>query len=124
VAVYNGNDNVLTSTSGTLFLTVNQDTPTVALVTSTTSSNTPVTFTATITATAPGSGTPTGTVSFYVDGIFEGTSNVNTSRKASVTIPGGLSVGYHTIMAVYSGDTDFATNSETRIIDFVVGRGT
>jgi autotransporter-associated beta strand protein len=122
-AVYNGNANVQTSTSQTVSLTVNPNTPTMTLVSSTTSSNTSVTFTTTVKATAPGTGTPTGTVSFLVDGVLDGTSNL-TAGKAALTLPAGLPVGRHTIEAEYSGDTDFAQASKTIIVDFVVGRGT
>jgi hypothetical protein len=122
-AVYNGNNNVATSSSGTINLNVNQDKPLVGFIASTTTSNTTVTFTASVVATAPGSGTPTGTVTFTIDGQFEATVGL-TNGKCSLTIPGGLPTGDHTIEVLYNGDTDFAMNEKIATIDFVKGRGT
>jgi hypothetical protein len=79
----------------------------------------PVTFTATVTPPllAPAL-TPTGTVTFY-----DGTSTLGTAPLSTSTgsfLPSGvstfspttpLSVGTHTITAVYSGDSNFASNT-------------
>jgi hypothetical protein len=65
-------------------------------------------FQATLTLTSPtnGGATPTGTVTFSVDGDFA--ANVTLSAGvASLTGPGTLSPGVHTISAAYSGDNNY-----------------
>ena len=65
-------------------------------------------FKETLTLTSPTNGgvTPTGTVTFSVDGGF--TANVTLSAGvASLTGPGSLSPGVHTISAAYSGDNNY-----------------
>ena len=72
--------------------------------------------TATVTADAPGSGTPTGTVNFY-DGdsllatvtLVDGVTSYSTSA---------LSIGEHTIRAVYGGDANF--NGSEACLDYTV----
>src|SRR5207237_61769 len=65
-AKYGGDTDDLTSSSGVLTQTINQDVTTTTISASTTSPSfgQAVTFTAKTTANAPGSGTPTGSVSF------------------------------------------------------------
>ena len=71
----------------------------------------PLSFTATISPTAPGSGKPSGSVSFYDNGsVLLGTAPVS-SNTATLQVPNGLSVGSHSITAVYSGDTNFLTSA-------------
>ena len=70
----------------------------------------PVTFTATVTATAPGSGVPTGTVTFKNGGSTLGTGTLNGSGIATFTTS-TLSVGSHSITAVYGGSTSFNTST-------------
>jgi hypothetical protein len=65
----------------------------------------PVTFTASVTASVNGSGTPTGTVSFFDSATLLGTASVE-SGEATITLP-GLSLGTHSIIAAYSGDSRF-----------------
>jgi hypothetical protein len=122
VATYQGNANVAGS-SQTLTQTVIEDSSKVSLAPSTTQSNTPLTLTATVAAVAPGTGTPTGTINFYIDGAFKGMVTM-VNGKASLTLSSGLSTGNHTIEAIYSGDDDFVTSSQTITIDFTVSRGT
>jgi uncharacterized repeat protein (TIGR01451 family) len=70
-----------------------------------------VTFTATVTSAAPL--TPTGAVQFKIDGSDVGTPvTLNASGIATLTIA-GLAPGSHTVVAVYSGDADFAAGSGT-----------
>lgn len=66
---------------------------------------TSVTFTATVTAA---SGTPTGTVNFTSAGLNVGGA-ILTNGQASITIS-GLPLGATSIMASYSGDTQFASS--------------
>jgi len=57
-------------------------------------------------------GAATGTVAFYVDGLAAGTATVS-SNAASVNLK--LTVGPHSIKAVYGGDTNYAPSSTTQI---------
>jgi autotransporter-associated beta strand protein len=69
----------------------------------------PVSFSATVSPVTPGSGTPTGSVTF-LDGATS-LGNVELSGgTASVNLT-GLSVGSHSIRAIYSGDNDFGSAS-------------
>ena len=113
-AVYSGDANFTTSTSGTLAHSVNQAATSTAVARSAGSNPSTagqsVTFTATVSVTAPGSGTPSGSVQFK-----DGAANLG----APVTLAGGqaslatttLSVGAHSITAVYSGDVNFTTST-------------
>lgn len=67
-----------------------------------------VTFTATV-APVLGTGTPTGTVTFKDGGTQIGTGTLNTSGSATFSTT-GFAVGSHSIMAVYSGDSSFASS--------------
>jgi hypothetical protein len=77
-----------------------------------------VTFTATVHA-ASGTATPTGTVAFKDGGTSLGTPvTLNGSGVASFTTS-TLSSGSHTITAVYSGDSNFATSTSAPLIQQV-----
>ena len=65
-----------------------------------------VTFTATVAVTAPGAGTRTGTVQFK-DGASNLGSPVTVAGNQASFSTSALSVGGHSITAVYSGDTNF-----------------
>ena len=65
-----------------------------------------VTFTATVKATALGPGTPTDTVTFKDSGKVLSTKALDGSGKATFTT-NSLSVGTHSINAVYGGDSNF-----------------
>jgi hypothetical protein len=69
-----------------------------------------VTLTATVTSSA---GTPTGTIQFKVDGTNLGSPvALEASGSASISTT-TLSLGMHTITAVYGGDTNFNTSTGT-----------
>jgi hypothetical protein len=70
----------------------------------------PVTFTATITPSVSGLGTPTGTVQFVVDGSNFGAPVSLTGGTAAISTS-ALSVGPHTIQAVYGGDSNFLAST-------------
>ncbi|MDR3736883.1 MAG: Ig-like domain repeat protein, partial [Acidobacteriaceae bacterium] len=53
---------------------------------------------------------PTGTITFYIDGIANAPVTLNGAATASQNI-NGLSVGSHTAVVVYSGDDFYASNS-------------
>jgi hypothetical protein len=67
-----------------------------------------VTFTASVHST--GSGTPTGTVQFQVDGVNVGGPVTLTNGSAKLTTA-ALTVGPHTVTAVYGGDSNFLGSS-------------
>jgi hypothetical protein len=77
------------------------------------------TFTAYVTVPPPGSGTPTGTVRFYCDGALLGTANVSGGNASFATA--GLTAGSHTILAVYSGDSNFGGSSAS--LNLTVNQG-
>ncbi len=109
-AVYSGdsNYNASTSTAGTVKVTASTKTATTSALTAT---NTPLSYgtSTTIVDTinySTGTNTPSGTVTFYVDGVAYGTAVTIVSKIASVTIP-TLAGGSHQITAAYAGDTNF-----------------
>src|SRR5204862_423890 len=61
-----------------------------------------VTFTATVSSTG---GTPTGTVQFKIDGSDFGTPVTLSAGSATSGSTSSLTVGTHTVTAVYSGAT-------------------
>lgn len=72
--------------------------------------NQPVTFTAIVSVILPGNGTPTGVVVFKDGTNTLDTSTINSSGIATFTT-NTLSVGTHSITAVYNGDTNFNGNT-------------
>jgi len=82
----------------------------VASGTNPSTANQSVQFTATVTS---GCGTPTGTVQFSVDGTKYGSPVTLTSGAASIS--DALASGSHTIVAVYSGATNFATSTSSTL---------
>ena len=117
IAEYNGDANFNAST-GTLMQTVSTVGTTVTM-----SSSTPtldygqaISFTASVTPTVSDAGTPTGTVMFLDGNTALGMSSlqvVNGQYQATFTPATSLSVGTHSITAVYEGDSTFggATSS-------------
>ena len=76
-----------------------------------------VTFTAMVTPTS-GSG-PTGTVQFEIDGSNVGTPAAVSGGTATYSTS-TLSVGSHSVVAVYSGNTNFAGSTSPTIVETVV----
>jgi len=112
LAVYGGSADYHSSTSSVLTQTVDK-TATATTVVSTLNPSTSgkaVTFTATVSSTV---GVPVGTVSFR-----DGTTQIGTATlaggKAEFTTS-TLATGTHSIQAVYSGATDFATSKSTTL---------
>ena len=117
-AVYNGDGNYATSTGNlTGGQTVNPALK--STVISVSSSKNPsdykqsVTFTATINTISSAAGTPSGTVQFKVDGANFGSAVPVSKGIATSAAISTLSVGTHTVTAIYSGDTNFATSTGT-----------
>ncbi len=112
-AVYSG-DSTYPTNSTTLTQTVTQATATVNLSSSSNPSQAgqSVTFTATVSGN---SSTPTGSVSFYDGSTLLGTVALSSMMGAARATfnTSALSVGTHTIQAVYSGDSTYPTSSAT-----------
>ncbi|HLJ94538.1 MAG TPA: Ig-like domain repeat protein, partial [Gemmataceae bacterium] len=71
-----------------------------------------VTFTATISVVPPSQGTPTGTVTFLDGSTTLGSGPVGSNGRATFSAT-ALTLGAHTITAVYSGDAVFAGSTST-----------
>jgi len=67
-----------------------------------------VTFTATVTPN-----TATETVQFQIDGLYFGTPVTLSGGSATSGATSSLSVGNHTVTAVYSGDSNYSTSTGT-----------
>ncbi|MFD1310940.1 Ig-like domain-containing protein [Streptomyces kaempferi] len=102
-ATYNGSSNYNTSTSSTISQTVTKANTSTALSSAPNPSlsGQPVTLTATVTPVAPGGGTPTGAVSFFDGATLLGTGGLSAGVATFTTST--LSVGSHSLTAVYSG---------------------
>ncbi len=105
-AVYSGSSTVAGS-SAALSQTVKKAATKTTLVSSLNpaKSGKAVTFTATVT---PGA---TGTVTFKNGGATLGTATINTSTHKAAITKSTLSVGTHSITAVYSGNANYATST-------------
>jgi len=104
-AVYAGDSNFKTST-GTLNVTVGQDTVSAAVTLATPGTITnlmPIELDAQITLTN-GSGTPTGTVTFKDGSTVLGTASISNTGTASLST--ALLTGSHNVTVSYSGDVD------------------
>lgn len=120
-AVYNGDVNFATSTSTILTQVVNQGITTTAVTSSANPSifGNSITLTATLTVTA-GIGTPTGNVTFKDGATTIGTGTVAAGVATFSTSI--LSVGSHSITAVYNGDINFSA-STSPLLTQVVNQG-
>ena len=117
--------NVSCSGNGEVGLLIN--TSTVPTSTALSSSNNPSAFGQTVTYTALvtkhfGSGTPTGTVRFFDNATSTnlGSSSLNGSGIATVQ-NSTLGPSTHSIVATYSGDTNFASSASPALIQVVLG---
>ena len=110
-AVYSGDGNIAGSTSAVLAQTVSAGPSTVAVVSSLNPAllGQPVTFTATV-SVGLGAGTPTGTVTFKDGTTVLGTGTLNAGGWTTLSLS-SLTVGSHSITAVYGGDTSFGGSS-------------
>jgi hypothetical protein len=104
----NATDYLQTVQNGMLTITKAPAITTLSLSTTSTVFALPVTFTANVASTT--SGTPTGTVTFFDNGNPVNTATLSSSDVATFSTT-ALSVGVHTITAIYSGDANF--NSST-----------
>jgi hypothetical protein len=104
---YAGDANFNGNTSNQVNQVVNKAATTTTLVSSVNPSSfgQSVTFTATVTASAPGAGTPTGTVTFTDGATTLGTGTLAGGVATFATA--NLSVGTHSIVGTYGGDSSF-----------------
>jgi sugar lactone lactonase YvrE len=98
---------VLTRTNGTLTVVRAPTVMAVALSSSNVNPNQTVTLTATVTS-AVSSGTPTGTVTFYDNGVALRSAALANGGASSTAI---FASGSHSITASYSGDTNFLAST-------------
>ena len=113
-ATYGGDTNFSGSNSSSVGVTVAQSSTTTTLsVPSSAIVGQSVTFSATVAAVAPGAGSATGTVQFYVDSVAFG-SAVALSNGVATSPATTLALGGHAIVAVYSGDVNFAGSTSAQ----------
>jgi hypothetical protein len=79
-----------------------------------------VLFTATVAPVAPATGTPTGTVTFKDGTTTMGTGTLAGGQATYATST--LSVGHHSITALYGGEPNFTGSTSTPALDQVVNR--
>jgi hypothetical protein len=108
-ASYSGDGNFTTSMATAPTQTVSKAATNAVVVSS---ANAPVfgqsiVYTASVQAVAPSGGSPTGTVQFVIDGTNLGSPVTLTGGTASSGTLSTLTVGNHTIQAIYSGDSSF-----------------
>jgi sugar lactone lactonase YvrE len=118
VAIYSGNTNYATSTSSVLAESV-QSTATTTTLTSTaatTLAGEPASFTA---AVSSGTGIPTGSVGFYDGGVSIGQALLNAQGVATFSTS-TLTVGTHSITAVYVGNGNYTTSTSAGLQHVVV----
>ncbi len=120
VGVYSGDGNFATSTSSAVPYTVSKATTTTTVAPSPASPSAfgqSVTFTATIAITGSGAGTPSGTVKFQDNTVDIGgctAQAVSLGTTATCTLT-NLTVGAHSIVGIYSGDSSFATSTSVAL---------
>ena len=123
-AVYGGDPNFTASTSSALTQTVKHASTTTTLVSSANpwTLGQSLTFKATVAPVAPGAGIPTSTVTFYDGSTAIGTGTVSGGVATFTTST--LSVGTHSIKAVYAGDTNFKTSTSAVVKQIVQNAST
>jgi hypothetical protein len=120
VATYSGDSNYgASSNSPALSYTVSKAGTSTAIATSssTSYSGQAVTFTATVTGVA-GAKNPTGSVTFYVNGVAKATEAISGTQAAFVD--SSLTAGSYTIKAVYNGDGNYASGSTASLTQTVI----
>jgi hypothetical protein len=113
-ASYSGDANFSASTSPPVSFTVAKIATLTSLSPSTTTPalGAPLPVMATVTPLSSGPNPPTGSVAFTMDGVTQGIQPLTsgTPATASMTLP-ALPPGGHTLGAVYTGDTYYATST-------------
>jgi len=113
---YNGDNNFNTSTSSTLTQTVNKATSAISISSSVNPSvyGQAVTFVAKVTPS-----TAAGTIQFTIDGKNFGSAVTLRGGSATSGITSTLTVGNHTVTAIYSGDSNFSGSTSPSITQTV-----
>ena len=121
-AVYQGDNNSVTSTSSALNQTVTQIGTSTTLVSSANPANAGASLTFTANVTAAGGSTAggalTGTVTFKDGTATLGTGTLSASGAATFTTS-SLSVATHAVTAVYAGNTNYATSTSAGVSQVV-----
>jgi Bacterial Ig-like domain (group 3)/Divergent InlB B-repeat domain len=124
-ATYGGDSNYTSSSSGpALDQVVNKVVTTTSVGSSLnpSTSGQSVTFTATVAPASAGLASPSGTVTFYDNGVSIGSGAVSTSggvTTATLSIS-SLAIGTHPITATYGGDSDYSGSSSSPALSQVV----
>jgi len=120
-AVYAGDSNFASSTSPVLNQISGQAPSTTALTVSPNpaATGTPVVFTVVVTGTG---GTPSGAVTFRDGSVVIGTSPLNGTGIATLTVS-SLGNGNHLVTATYSGDATFAASLSPAVMSRIGGGG-
>ena len=124
-AIYNGDVDFTSSTSGILtqVVTTAATTTTVALLPISSVVGQSVTLTATIAVTLPGGGIPTGTVTFRDGVIVLGTGTLS-GAVATVSTTALTQGAHNNITATYAGDADFGGSTSAAAAAFAVSQDT
>ena len=122
-AVYGADTNYAASTSTPLNEVINAPAKvntTTVIVSSANPATTgqTVLFTATVAGTPTNSPVPTGTVTFMDGTSTIGTGTINGAGQAAFSTS-ALTVGSHTITAVYGGDTNYAGSTSTALTEMI-----
>ncbi len=120
VATYNGDAYFSASSSPPAAVSVAKIVTTTAIspATSSPSAGTPLVVTATVSPASTLPSLPSGTVTFTLDGASIGSSAVVSGSPATtaITIPAAsITPGQHVLLAVYNGDTYYATSTSTPV---------
>jgi len=83
-----------------------------------------VTVTATLTAQAPGAGVPTGTLTFFVDGVQVPGTAPTLSGGIAKSVLTFAAAGAHVVTETYSGDADFRGSTSPNGYTITVTKGT
>ncbi|HTC93897.1 MAG TPA: Ig-like domain repeat protein, partial [Terriglobales bacterium] len=123
-AIYMGDGNFTGSTSSSFMQTVNKDASSTSVSSSMnpSTSGQPVTFTAVVSAVMPG--TPTGAVQFKDGANDLGPQMTLSNGTAALPPTTSLTVGAHSITAVYGGDAIFAGSTSPVLTQSVTSTGT
>ncbi|HEV3310619.1 MAG TPA: Ig-like domain repeat protein, partial [Chloroflexota bacterium] len=79
-----------------------------------------VTFTATVSSAIPDSFSPTGTVQFQIDGNNYGSpQQLSVPAETASIDDSNLSIGQHTVVAIYSGDSGFSGSTSAGVTQSV-----
>jgi hypothetical protein len=115
-ATYSGDTNYAAVTSSAVTFTIAKVATTLALTPATTTplGGSALLVTATVSTAGSIGASPTGTVTFNLDGVSQGTSNVagGTTATLTITVPES---GSHTLQASYSGDGNFSSSTSPSV---------